>query len=93
MSQENVEAFERAVAAYNRGDIDSFLEEVDPDVEWHPLLQVMLGGRSNDVSRARGRPKNLPRSEREPHRPARRDVGDQGSRRLAGCNRLYPGAG
>jgi ketosteroid isomerase-like protein len=44
MSQENVEAFERAVAAYNRGDIDAFLEQIDPDVEWHPLLQVMLGG-------------------------------------------------
>jgi ketosteroid isomerase-like protein len=44
MSQENVEAFQRAVAAYNRGDIDAFLEEIDPDVEWHPLLQGMLSG-------------------------------------------------
>ena len=44
MSQENVEAFKRAVAAYNRRDIDAFVEEFDPDVEWHSLAQVMFGG-------------------------------------------------
>jgi ketosteroid isomerase-like protein len=44
MSQENVEAFERAVAAYNRRDIDAFLNEFDPEAEWHSLTQVMFGG-------------------------------------------------
>jgi ketosteroid isomerase-like protein len=44
MSQENVEAFKRGAAAYNRGDIDTMLEELDPEIEWHPALQVLLGG-------------------------------------------------
>jgi ketosteroid isomerase-like protein len=44
MSQENVEAIRRATDAYNRGDIDAVLEELDPKIEWHPLLQVLLGG-------------------------------------------------
>jgi ketosteroid isomerase-like protein len=44
MSQENVEAIRRAAEAFNRGDIDALLREVDPEVEWHPLLQVLLGG-------------------------------------------------
>jgi ketosteroid isomerase-like protein len=39
-----VEAFERAVSAVKRRDVDALLEELDPDVEWHPLAQVMLGG-------------------------------------------------
>jgi ketosteroid isomerase-like protein len=44
MSDESVEAFKRAVAAYNRRDIDAFLEEFDPEVEWHALTQAMFGG-------------------------------------------------
>jgi len=44
MSQENVEAFKRAVEANNRRDVEAFLEELDPEVEWHPLLPVLLGG-------------------------------------------------
>jgi uncharacterized protein len=46
MSQENVEVFQRAVEAYNRGDVDAFLEAFDPGLEWHPLIQVMFGGES-----------------------------------------------
>ncbi len=42
MSQENVEAFKRAIEAYNRRDIDAFLEEIDPEVEWHGALQALL---------------------------------------------------
>ena len=45
MSQENVEAFKRGLDAYNRRDLDALLEELDPDVEWHPALAVVLGGK------------------------------------------------
>jgi ketosteroid isomerase-like protein len=44
MSQENVEAFNRAADASNRGDVEAFLEELDPEVEWHDVFQMMLGG-------------------------------------------------
>jgi ketosteroid isomerase-like protein len=44
MSQENVEAVKRGIDAYNRRDIDALLEELDPDVEFHPALAVLLGG-------------------------------------------------
>jgi len=44
MSQENVERFERAVAALNRGDIDAVVKELHPDVEWHAFLEELLGG-------------------------------------------------
>ncbi len=46
MSQENVEAFKRAVDAYNRRDAEALLEELDPEVEWHPALQTMFGGKA-----------------------------------------------
>jgi ketosteroid isomerase-like protein len=44
MSQENVDAFQRAADAYNRGDIDTMLEGFHADVEWHAVFQVMFGG-------------------------------------------------
>ena len=44
MSQQNVEAFKRAVEANNRNDYDALLEEIDPDVEWHGVMGVMFGG-------------------------------------------------
>jgi ketosteroid isomerase-like protein len=43
MSGENVEAFRQAIAAYNRRDIDAFLEAFDPMVEIHPLTLAMFG--------------------------------------------------
>jgi uncharacterized protein len=43
MSQENVEVVRRTADAYNRGDIDAALEDVDPEIEWHPLLPGLLG--------------------------------------------------
>jgi ketosteroid isomerase-like protein len=43
MSQENVEVLRRAAEANNRGDYESFLEEFDPDVEWHGIFGVMFG--------------------------------------------------
>ena len=44
MSQENVETFKRAIDAYNRGNIDAFLEGLDPEVGLHGALQTMFGG-------------------------------------------------
>ncbi len=44
MSRENVENIKRAVAAFNRQDVEGMLEVHDIEVEWHPALQVLLGG-------------------------------------------------
>jgi ketosteroid isomerase-like protein len=45
MSEENVEAVNRAIEAVNRRDIEAVLEEVDPEAEWpHPGFHVALGG-------------------------------------------------
>src|SRR3954451_23857612 len=42
MSQEDVETFKPAIEAYNRRDIDAFLEGIDPKVELHGALQALL---------------------------------------------------
>ena len=44
MSEENVEAFKRATAATNRGDVEGLLRELHPDVEFHAFLEELLGG-------------------------------------------------
>ena len=44
MSQENVEAFKRGLEAGNRGDVDALLDELHPEIEWHPWLQIQFGG-------------------------------------------------
>jgi len=44
MSEENVEAFKRGLEAGNRGDVETLLEELDPEVEWHSALHALLGG-------------------------------------------------
>jgi ketosteroid isomerase-like protein len=46
MSEENVEAFKRAVEASNRRDVEAVLEELDPEVEWHPAMAALLGGKA-----------------------------------------------
>jgi ketosteroid isomerase-like protein len=46
MSQENVETVQRAVDAWNADDLDAFLAELAPDVEWHPAIQPGLEGRA-----------------------------------------------
>ena len=43
MSQANVDAFKRALEAYNRRDTDAFLEAFDPVAEIHPLTLAMFG--------------------------------------------------
>ena len=44
MSRENVEKFKRGAEAYNRRDDEGMVKDLDPMIEWHPALQVMLGG-------------------------------------------------
>ena len=44
MSQENVEIVRRVSDAYNRRDVGAMLGELHPEVEWHPWLQIQLGG-------------------------------------------------
>jgi ketosteroid isomerase-like protein len=43
MSEENVEMFRRAIDAYNRRDIEAFLETFDQTAETHPLTLAMFG--------------------------------------------------
>ena len=52
MSEENVEAFKRAMDAFNRRDLEAWLSDLDPAVEWHPALGVGLEG---DAAVLRGR--------------------------------------
>ena len=44
MSERNVEVFKRGADAYNRRDVEALLEELHPEIEWRPLLPVLLGG-------------------------------------------------
>ena len=44
MSQANVDAFKRSIEAYNRGDVEALLADLDAEVEWRPVLPVVLGG-------------------------------------------------
>jgi ketosteroid isomerase-like protein len=44
MSDENVEAFKRVVAAANRRDVEAALEDLDPEIEWYPAVQMLFAG-------------------------------------------------
>jgi ketosteroid isomerase-like protein len=44
MSDENVETFKRAAAAFKRGDIEAIVRELDTALEWHPGMAAFLGG-------------------------------------------------
>ena len=44
MSQENVETLQRVRAAWDADDLDAFLAEADPQVEWHTALERALEG-------------------------------------------------
>jgi ketosteroid isomerase-like protein len=46
MSRGNVESFKRALQASNRRDFDAVLEELHPEVEWHPAVAEVLEGRA-----------------------------------------------
>ncbi len=43
MSQENVETFKRGVEAWNRDDLDAWIDQFDPEVEWFALMEVFRG--------------------------------------------------
>jgi ketosteroid isomerase-like protein len=49
MSPEDLEAFKRGAEAFNRRDVEGVLEVLDPDVEWHDVFTVMLGGEATIV--------------------------------------------
>src|SRR6266508_4602673 len=93
MSQENVEAFERAIEAYNRRDVEALLDELDTEVEWRPVLPVVLGGdetvyRGHDGARQLLRDLDEVLAERHLAFSEIRDVGDHvvatGSLRIRG---------
>jgi ketosteroid isomerase-like protein len=44
MSRKNVEAFKRGLEAGNRGDVETLLEVLDPEVAWHSALHALMGG-------------------------------------------------
>jgi ketosteroid isomerase-like protein len=44
MSQENVEAFKSGLEAGNRGDVETLLEVLDPEVAWHSALHALMAG-------------------------------------------------
>ena len=44
MSRANVETFKRGSEAASRRDIEALLAGIDPEVEWHGALAVLLGG-------------------------------------------------
>lgn len=50
MSDENVETVKRVAEAWNRDDLDAFIELLDPDVEWHPAVVPSGRGRESASS-------------------------------------------
>ena len=53
MSQENVELVKRSFELFLRGDLDAWIETLDPDIGWdistHPLPDVPNHGRGRDA--------------------------------------------
>jgi ketosteroid isomerase-like protein len=43
MSEENFEIPRRLIDAYNRGDTESFIELLAPDIEWIPIMATLEG--------------------------------------------------
>lgn len=93
MSQENGEALKRAIEAYNRRDVEALLHELDTEIEWRPVLPVVLGGdttvyRGHDGVRQLLRDLDEVLAERQIDFSEIRDVGDHvvatGSLRIRG---------
>jgi ketosteroid isomerase-like protein len=47
MSKENIEILQRIRAAWDADDLDAFLAEADPEVEWHTAIERALEGRES----------------------------------------------
>jgi ketosteroid isomerase-like protein len=47
MSRENLETIQRAQEAWNAEDLDAWLAEADPEVEWHTALEQAVEGRGS----------------------------------------------
>jgi ketosteroid isomerase-like protein len=54
MSEENVETVRRAHEAWEADDLDAFLAELHPDVEWHPSIEPALEGKATTYNRHEG---------------------------------------
>jgi ketosteroid isomerase-like protein len=50
MSQENVEVVKRVAEAWNRDDLDAFIDLLDPEVEWYPASGASFEGRESASS-------------------------------------------
>ena len=90
MSQENVEAIRRATDAYNRGDIDGVLEECDPEIEWHPSFQMLLGGEAT-VYRGHEGVREVLKDTAEAFTELQAELGVPGPRRPRHRDRSLPG--
>jgi ketosteroid isomerase-like protein len=44
MSKENVKVVQAALEAWQRDDYDAFLSRIDPNIEWHAVLQRLVQG-------------------------------------------------
>jgi ketosteroid isomerase-like protein len=79
MSQENLEVPRRLIDAYSRGDIPSFLEELDPDVEWIPIMAALEGRVYRGRERVRQWLEDIARDWEyfEPCHEEYRDLGDR----------------
>jgi len=82
MSRENVDAFRRAVEAYNRRDVEALVVHAHPDIEWRPAILMKLSGkdtvyRGHDGVRQLMRDIDDTLAEIHVEFPEVRDLGDQ----------------
>ena len=82
MSRENVDAFRRAVEAYNRRDVEALVADAHPDIEWRPAILMKLSGkdtvyRGHDGVRQLMRDIDDTLAEIHVEFPEVRDLGDQ----------------
>jgi hypothetical protein len=43
MSKDNVVIFQRGIDAWNRDDLDAWIRQFDPEVEWFALMEGFRG--------------------------------------------------
>jgi ketosteroid isomerase-like protein len=83
MAKDDVERFWRAVAAYNRRDLDGFLAVCDPDVESYPITSAAEGGVYRGYEGVRGWWENMEVAWGDSLHAEATDVRDLGDRLLA----------